>query len=302
MATVAVRQRLVAAWKSARVRRAQRLAVAAIRAPGGVVPAADLSELQSARHRHHRGVAVVVWHDGAKAAVGRADSAGDITASLGMSEPGAGSDLASLKTRAVLDGDHFLVNGQKVWTSGAHHADVLLTFVRTDPEAPKHKGISVLLIPTDTPGVVCRPFSSVSDLEDVDFNEVFFTDARIPAENLVGELNGGWRVATGSLGHERAMLWMDYCRDVARADHRCRPIRGAWSGIVRHVGDGLLRAAADGVGGVGRGRSRGRGCTRPIGAQASRFRGDATRLREHAERPGTRRTGAPRGSPPRLPH
>ena len=134
----------------------------------------------------------------------------EITASLGMSEPGAGSDLASLKTRAVQDGDHFVVTGQKVWTSGAHDADVLLTFVRTDPEAPKHKGISALLIPTDTPGVVCRPFPSVSDSEDLDFNEVFFTDARVPAENLVGELNGGWRVATGSLGHERAMLWMDY--------------------------------------------------------------------------------------------
>ena len=134
----------------------------------------------------------------------------EMTASLGMSEPGAGSDLASLKTRAVLDGDHFVVNGQKVWTSGAHHADVLLTFVRTDPAAPKHKGISALLIPTDTPGVVRRPFASVSDHEDVDFNEVFFTDARVPAENLVGELNAGWQVATGSLGHERAMLWMDY--------------------------------------------------------------------------------------------
>jgi alkylation response protein AidB-like acyl-CoA dehydrogenase len=134
----------------------------------------------------------------------------EMTASLGMSEPGAGSDLASLKTRAVLDGDHFVVNGQKVWTSGAHHADVLLTFVRTDPAAPKHKGISALLIPTDTPGVVRRPFASVSDHQDVDFNEVFFTDAHVPAENLVGELNAGWRVATGSLGHERAMLWMDY--------------------------------------------------------------------------------------------
>jgi alkylation response protein AidB-like acyl-CoA dehydrogenase len=138
----------------------------------------------------------------------------EITASLGMSEPGAGSDLASLKTRAVrysdTQGDYFVVNGQKVWTSGAHDADVLMTFVRTDPEAPKHKGISVLLIPTDTPGVVRRPFASVSNSEDVDFNEVFFTDARVPAENLVGELNGGWRVATGSLGHERAMLWMDY--------------------------------------------------------------------------------------------
>ncbi len=138
----------------------------------------------------------------------------EITASLGMSEPGAGSDLASLKTRAVRhsdsEGDHFVVNGQKVWTSGAHDADVLLTFVRTDPDMPKHKGISALLIPTDTPGVVRRPFASVCDSDDFDFNEVFFTDVRVPAENLVGELNGGWRVATGSLGHERVMLWMDY--------------------------------------------------------------------------------------------
>lgn len=134
----------------------------------------------------------------------------EITAALGMSEPGAGSDLASLRTRAVLDGDHFVVNGQKVWTSGAHDADVLLTFVRTDPDAPKHKGISVLLIPTDTPGVVRRPFPSIADGVDRDFNEVFFTDVRVPAENLLGELNGGWKVANGSLGHERTLLWLSF--------------------------------------------------------------------------------------------
>ena len=134
----------------------------------------------------------------------------EMTASLGMSEPGAGSDLASLRTRAVLDDDHFVVNGQKVWTSGAHDAEVLLTFVRTDPDVPKHKGISVLLIPTDSPGVVRRPFASVPDRDDVDFNEVFFTDVRVPLENLVGPLNEGWRVANGSLGHERNMLWMGY--------------------------------------------------------------------------------------------
>ncbi|SEG88212.1 Acyl-CoA dehydrogenase [Thermomonospora echinospora] len=134
----------------------------------------------------------------------------EITAALGMSEPGAGSDLAGLRTRAVLAGDHFVVNGQKVWTSGAHDADVLLTFVRTDPEAPKHKGISVLLIPTDTEGVVRRPFGSITGPEDLDFNEVFFTDVRVPRENLVGPLNDGWRVANGSLGHERTMLWISF--------------------------------------------------------------------------------------------
>ncbi len=134
----------------------------------------------------------------------------EITASLGMSEPSAGSDLASLRTRAVRDGDHFVVNGQKVWTSGAHHADVLLAFVRTDPDAPKHKGISVLLIPTDTPGVARRPFPSICGQDDLDFNEVFFTDARVPAENLVGPLNQGWRVANGSLGHERTMMWLGF--------------------------------------------------------------------------------------------
>ena len=143
----------------------------------------------------------------------------EITAALGMSEPGAGSDLASLRTRAVRssgsEGDHFVVNGQKVWTSGAHHADVLLTFVRTDPDAPKHAGISVLMIPTDSPGVQRRPFASMPDRDEMDFNEVFFTDVRVPVENLVGPLNDGWRVANGSLGHERTMLWLSYADRLA---------------------------------------------------------------------------------------
>jgi len=137
------------------------------------------------------------------------------TAALGMSEPGAGSDLAGLTTRATLDGDHFVVNGQKVWTSGAHHADLILTFVRTDPDAPKHKGISVLIVATDTPGVTRRPFPSMTSLDDVDFNEVFFDNVRVPAENLVGELNKGWGVANGSLGHERTMLWTGYAERLA---------------------------------------------------------------------------------------
>ena len=86
----------------------------------------------------------------------------------------------------------------------------LQTFVRTDPDAPKHKGISVLVIPTDLPGVVRRPFPSICGIDDLDFNEVFFTDVRVPAENLVGPLNGGWGVANGSLGHERTMMWLGF--------------------------------------------------------------------------------------------
>ena len=148
----------------------------------------------------------------------------EITAALGMSEPGAGSDLASLRTRAVLDGDHFVVNGQKVWTSGAHDADILLTFVRTDPDAPKHRGISVLVIPTGTPGVTRRPFGSIAAADDLDFNEVFFTDVRVSAENLVGPLNEGWRVATGSLGHERTLLWLSFAD---RLDDLVRDFRPA---------------------------------------------------------------------------
>lgn len=132
------------------------------------------------------------------------------TAALGMSEPGAGSDLAGLRTRAVLDGDDFIVNGQKVWTSGAHDADVLFALVRTDPDAAKHKGISALLIPTDSAGVTIRPFPSISSRDDFDFNEVFFTDVRVPADNLVGSLNAGWQVANGSLGFERTLLWLSY--------------------------------------------------------------------------------------------
>ena len=148
---------------------------------------------------------------------------GDLTASLGMSEPSAGSDLASLRTRAVLEGDHFVVNGQKVWTSGAHDADFLLTFVRTDPDAPKHKGISVLVIPTDLPGVVRRPFPSICGIDDKDFNEVFFTDVRVPAENLVGGLNGGWGLANGALGHERTMMWLGFADRIANMIGDFRP-------------------------------------------------------------------------------
>lgn len=148
----------------------------------------------------------------------------DKTASLGMSEPGAGSDLAGLRTKAELVGAEFVVNGQKVWTSGAHDADVILTFVRTDPNAPRHKGISALLIPTDVPGVVRRPFPSVYDSDELDFNEVFFNDVRVPADNLVGPLNGGWQVANGSLGHERTLMWMAFANRLEQLLEDYRPV------------------------------------------------------------------------------
>ena len=135
---------------------------------------------------------------------------GEMTAALGMSEPGAGSDLADLRTRADATDDGFVVNGQKVWTSGAHDADFILTFVRTDPDAVKHRGISALVIPTDIPGITRRPFGSIISREEIDFNEVFFDDVDVPATNLIGELHGGWRVATGALGEERAMLWLSH--------------------------------------------------------------------------------------------
>src|SRR5207302_8768643 len=140
---------------------------------------------------------------------------------LGMSEPGAGSDLASLSTRAVLDGDHFVVNGQKVWTSGAHHADLCFCFVRTDPDAPKHRGISALIIDMRTPGITCRPLPELTEPDWADFNEVFFTDVPVPAENLVGELNNGWSITQGSLAHERGMLWVN---NVASIEHGVRAL------------------------------------------------------------------------------
>src|SRR3954468_11563894 len=111
----------------------------------------------------------------------------------GYSEPGSGSDLASLRTRAELVGDEFIVNGQKVWTSNAQFSDWMFCLVRSDPEAPKHRGISYILIDMQTPGITVRPLIQMTG--DPGFNEVFFEDVRVPKENLVGGLNNGWQVA-----------------------------------------------------------------------------------------------------------
>lgn len=117
------------------------------------------------------------------------------------SEPNSGSDLASLQTRAILDDDEFIINGQKIWTSSAHLADWGLMLVRTDPGAPKHLGISCFLVDMHSPGVEVRPLKQISG--GAEFNEVFFTQVRIPQENLVGELNTGWQIAQTTLSYER---------------------------------------------------------------------------------------------------
>jgi alkylation response protein AidB-like acyl-CoA dehydrogenase len=149
---------------------------------------------------------------------------GSVIWAQGYSEPGAGSDLASLSTRAVLQGDHFVVNGQKIWTTWAHHSDWIYALVRTDPEAqPRHAGISFLLIDLRSPGIKVRPIRTIAD--DDEFAEVFFDNVVVPAENLIGKLNDGWRIANALLGHERiatsnpqfSLIALERIRTMARA-------------------------------------------------------------------------------------
>jgi alkylation response protein AidB-like acyl-CoA dehydrogenase len=122
----------------------------------------------------------------------------------GYSEPGAGSDLASLRTRAVLEGDSWVVNGQKIWTSSARESNWMFALVRTEPDQPKHDGISYLLIDMRTPGIDVRPLRQMTG--DADFNEVFFDNVRVPAGNIVGKRGQGWVVSRSTLKHERALI------------------------------------------------------------------------------------------------
>ena len=144
---------------------------------------------------------------------------GDTVWCIGMSEPNAGSDLASLSTRAVVDGDEFVITGQKVWTSYAMVAAKCFCYVRTATDVPRHKGISVVILDMDTPGIDVRPLRHING--QAEFAEVFFTEVRVPLTNLVGGLNDGWRITMGSLAHERGGLWV---QAVATCDHALRDI------------------------------------------------------------------------------
>ncbi len=164
----------------------------------------------------------------------------------GYSEPAAGSDLAAVQTRAELDGDEWVVNGQKVWTSGAEWSDWCFVVCRTDPEAaPKHRGISYILVPMDQPGVEVRPIVQMTG--DSEFSETFFSGARTSKDNIVGEVNGGWAVAMGTLGFERGASTLgqqmsfqnelDQIIDIARQNGKAKDplirqrIAHAWSGL-----------------------------------------------------------------------
>lgn len=138
---------------------------------------------------------------------------GEITCALGYSEPDAGTDLASLKTRAVRDGDEYVLNGQKIWTSGAHISNHVWLAARTDPQAPKHRGISVFIVPIDLPGITIRPISTSAGVRT---NEVFYENVRVPASALIGEENRGWYIIANALDHERVTVGVDDHIDLIR--------------------------------------------------------------------------------------
>ncbi|MEU3782293.1 acyl-CoA dehydrogenase family protein [Streptomyces sp900129855] len=155
---------------------------------------------------------------------------GDAVACQLFSEPGAGSDLASVATRAVRAGDDWVLNGQKVWTSVAHHSEIGLALTRTNPDAPKHRGITAFLVPMDAPGVEVRPLRQMTG--GADFNEVFLTDVRIPDDHRLGEVDGGWTVALTTLMNERNTVGSEGAGPVAAAlspDHLSALMRATWT-------------------------------------------------------------------------
>ena len=159
---------------------------------------------------------------------------GDIVGCQLFSEPGAGSDLASLQTRAVRDGDEWVVNGQKVWTSGAHLSDIGEIICRTDPDLPKHRGLTGFVVDMHAPGVEVRPLRQMTG--GASFNEVFFTDVRIPDSHRLGEVNGGW-TRRAHHADERAGGHRERWRRRSRTAHHHpadRDWRGRWAGPATH--------------------------------------------------------------------
>lgn len=152
---------------------------------------------------------------------------GDEWWALGMSEPEAGSDFAGLRTRAERDGDLFRVNGHKIWTTQAHESRWCTLYARTDPDAPKHRGISCLILDLHAPGVRIEPIRMAS-ISDETFCEVFLDDVEVPADNLLGPLNGGWNVALSSLQHERQMIWIMNWVEIKRG---LDAVRAAGAGV-----------------------------------------------------------------------
>jgi alkylation response protein AidB-like acyl-CoA dehydrogenase len=153
---------------------------------------------------------------------------GEINCAIGYTEPGAGTDLASLRTKAVLDGDEWVIDGNKIFTSGADQADYIWLAARTDPDAPKHKGISIFMVPTDAPGFSCTPIMTVGGVATT---ASYYDAVRVPTTALVGELNGGWRLITGQLNHERVGL-----AAVSALAHRLWAEVAAWA-LDRGLGD-----------------------------------------------------------------
>jgi hypothetical protein len=158
--------------------------------------------------------------------------AGEVNFAIGYTEPEAGTDLASLRTRAVLDGDEFVINGNKVFTSGANQADYIWLACRTDPDAPKHKGISIIVVPTSSPGFKTTPIVTVGSVVT---QATYYDEIRVPKDNVIGEINGGWRLITSQLNHERVGLaalagqthrlfeeLLEWCRATPAADGSSR--------------------------------------------------------------------------------